>query len=64
MQAKPKELWKTLKSLGLLSKTFSCKVSALKAAQQDTNLVLEGFKDYFSTFLGHIFKKLPKINIA
>lgn len=46
MQTKPKELWKTLKSLGLLSKTFSCKVSALsvhKTAQQDTNLVLEGF---------------------
>lgn len=46
MQTKPKELWKTLKSLGLLSKTFSCKVSALsvhKTAQPDTNLVLEGF---------------------
>ena len=60
---KPKELWKALKSLGLPIKTSSCEVSALKVnktAQHDTNLVLGGFKDYYSNLAGKLLKKLPK----
>ena len=60
---KPKELWKALKSLGLPNKTSSCEVSALKVnktVQHDTNLVLSGFKDYYSDLAGNLLKKLPK----
>ena len=60
---KPKELWKTLKSLGLPKKISSCKLSALKVnktAQHDTNLVLDGFKDYYSNLGGKLLKKLPR----
>ena len=60
---KPKELWKALKSLGLPNKTSSCEVSALKVnktVQHDTNLVLSGFKDYYSNLAGNLLKKLPK----
>ena len=60
---KPKELWKALKSLGLPKKISSCEVSALKVnktVQQDTNLVLGGFKDYYSNLAGKLLKKLPK----
>ena len=50
---KPKELWKALKYLVLPKKISSCEVSALKVNktfQQDTNLVLGRFKDYYSHF--------------
>ena len=60
---KPKELWKPLKSLGLPNKTSSCEVSALKVnktVQHDTNLVLGGFKDYYSNLAGNLLKKLSK----
>ena len=60
---KPKELWKALKSLGLPNKTSSCEVSVLKinkTVQHDTNLVLGGFKDYYSKLAGNYSKKLPK----
>ena len=60
---KPKELWEALKSLGLPNKTSSCEVSALKVnktVQHDTNLVLSGFKDYYSNLAGNLLKKLPK----
>ena len=60
---KPNELWKALKSLGLPNKTSSCEVSALKVnktVQHDTNLVLGGFKDYYSNLAGNLLKKLPK----
>ena len=60
---KPKELWKALKFLGLPNKTFSCEVRALKVnktVQHDTNLVLGGFKDYYSNLAGNVLKKLPK----
>ena len=56
---KPKHLWKALKSLGLPSKTSSCEVSALKVnktVQHDTNLVLSGFKDYYSNLTGNLLK--------
>ena len=51
---KQKELWKALKFLDLPNKTSSCEVSALKVnktVQYDTNLVLSGFKDYYSNLL-------------
>ena len=60
---KPKELWKALKSLGLPNKTFSREVSAPKVnktVQHDTNLILSGFKDYYSNLAGNLLKKLPK----
>ena len=60
---KPKELWKALESLGLPKKISSCEVSALKVnktVQHDTNLVLGGFKDYYSNLAGKLSKKLPK----
>ena len=60
---KPKELWKALKSLGLPKKICSCEVSALKVnkiVQHDTNLVLGGFKDYYSHLAGNLLEKLPK----
>ena len=60
---KPKELRKALKSLGLPDKTSSCEVSAVKVnktVQHDTNLVLSGFRDYYSNLAGDLLKKLPK----
>ena len=60
---KPKESRKALKSLGLPNKTSSCEVSAVKVnktVQHDTNLVLGGFKDYYSNLAGNLLKKLPK----
>ena len=60
---KPQELWKALKSLGLPKKISSCEVSALnvnKTVQHDANLVLGGFKDYYSNLVGKLLKKLPK----
>ena len=60
---KPKELWKVLKSLGLPNKISLCEVSALKinkTVQHDKNLVLGGFKDYYSNLAGNLLKKLPK----
>ena len=44
---KPKDLWKTLKSLGLPDKISSFQVSALKinnTVEHDATLILEGFK--------------------
>ena len=60
---KPEQLWKALKSLGLLNKISSCEVSALKVKktfQHDTNVVLDGFKDCYSNLTENLLKKLPK----
>ena len=51
---KPKDLWQTLKSLGLPNNIFSCEVSALKinnTVKHDANSVLEGFKNYYPTLV-------------
>ena len=59
----PKELLKALKYLGLPKTISSCEVSALKVnetVQHDANLVLGGFKDYYSNLAGKRLKKLPK----
>ena len=59
----PKELLKALKYFGLPKTISSCEVSALKlneAVQHDANLVLGGFKDYYSNLAGKRLKKLPK----
>ena len=48
---KPKDLWKTLKSLGLLNKSYFCEVSTMKinnTVEHDVNSVLKSFKSYFS----------------
>ena len=61
----PKELWKTLKSLGLPNIISSCEVSAPKvnkAVQHDTNVVSGDYylKDHYSKIAGNFLKKLPK----
>ena len=35
-------------------------LEVIKTVQHDTNLVLSGFKDYYSNLAGNLFKKLPK----
>ena len=60
---KPKESWKTLKSLGLPNKIASCEVSALKVnktVQHDKSFVLGGFKYYYSNPAENLLKKPPK----
>ena len=60
---KPKDLWKALKSLGLPNKMSSCEVSALKmnnTFDYVANLILEGFKSYYSTLAENLVNKLPK----
>ena len=60
---KPKDLWKALKPLGLPNKISSCKIRALKintTVEHDANLVLEGFKNYYSTLADNLVKILPK----
>ena len=59
----PKELWNALKSLALPNIISSCEVGALKVnttVQHDKNLVLGGFKDYYSNLAENLLKKLPK----
>ena len=53
----------TIKSSGLPKKISSCEVSALKlnkTVQHDTNVVLDGFKDYYSNLAVNLLKKLTK----
>ena len=60
---KPKDLWKTLKSLGLPNKVSSCEVKFLKnnnTVKHDVNSVLEGFKSYYSALVENLVKLLPK----
>ena len=60
---KPKDLWKELKSLGLPHKISSCEVIALKinnTVEHDANLILEGFKNYYSTLAENLVNMLPK----
>ena len=60
---KPKDLWKALKSLGLPHKISSCEVSALKinnTVEHDANVILEGFKNYYSTLAENLVNMLPK----
>ena len=60
---KPKDLWKALKSLRLPNKTSSCEVSALQinnTVEHDANLILEGFKNYYSTLAVKLVNMLPK----
>ena len=61
--AKPTDLWKALKSLGLPDETSSFEVNALKTnntVEHDANSVLEGFKNYYSTLAENLVKMLPK----
>ena len=55
----PKELWKALKSLGLANKISSISKAVVvdnKTVQNDTNLVLGGFKDYYSNLAEKLLK--------
>ena len=59
---KPKELWKALKSLGLLSKTPVSGTTAFKvknATTFKTKSTLDVFKNYYSTLAENLLKKLP-----
>ena len=58
---KPKDLWKTLKSLSLPNKVCFCEVKALKiknTVEHDVNSVLEGFKSYYSLLAESLVKLL------
>ena len=60
---KPKELWKTLKSLGLPSKTASATKPCLKEDGEliyDTKSIARTFKDFFSNLAENLLKLLPK----
>ena len=59
---KPKELWKALKSLGLLSKLSVCRTTALRvknATSFETKSTLDVFKNYYSTLAENLLKKIP-----
>ena len=59
---KPKELWKSLKSLGLLSKKSSSSTICLKKdgiLSFDPNANAEIFKDFYSNLANDLLKKLP-----
>ena len=52
-----------MRPLGLPSKTSSCEVSAAKiknTVKYDVNLVLERFKNYYSTLAENLVQMLPK----
>ena len=56
------ELWKALKSLGLLSKTSACRTTALNVKNTtsfETKSALDVFKNYYSTLADNLLKKLP-----
>ena len=59
---KPRKLWKTLKSLGLPSKTSVCGTTALKIKNTtsfETISTLDFFKNYYSTLADNLLEKLP-----
>ena len=55
---KPKELWKSLKSLGLPSKTSIC-LEKDGTLSFDSKTNAEVFKDFYSNLAGDLLKKLP-----
>ena len=62
-RGKPKELWKTLKSLGLPSKTSSSSKPCLKEdgeLKHDSKSIARIFKDFFSNLAENLLKLLPK----
>ena len=59
---KPKDLWKALRSLGLLTKASSCEVNALKiknTVEHDVNSILEGFRNNYLTLAENVVKMFP-----
>ena len=59
---KPKELWKSLKSLGLPSKKSSCSTICLEKdgiLSFDPKANAEIFKDFYSNLANDLVKKLP-----
>ena len=59
---KPKELWKSLKSLGLLSKQASPSTICLEkggSSSFDSKTNAEIFKDFYSNLASDLLKKLP-----
>ena len=60
---KPKDLWKSLKSLGLPNKSGGCLVGALAENQiviHDIKSILITFKSFYSNLAGNLLTKLPK----
>ena len=60
---KLKDLWKTIKSPGLPSKSGRCIVGALTENQivkHDTKSILKTFKSFYSNLAGNLLAKLPK----
>ena len=59
----PKDLWKAIKSLGLLNKSGGCIVSALAENQivkYHTKSILKNLKYFYSKLPGDLLAKLPK----
>ena len=59
--SKPIELWKALKSIGLLRKTSVCGTTALKVKNTtsfETKSKLDVFKNYYSSLADNLLKKL------
>ena len=60
---KPKDLWKTIKSLGLPNKSGRCIVGALTENQivkHDTKSILKTFKSFYSNLAGNLLAKSSK----
>ena len=61
--SKPKDLWKTIKSLGLPNKSGGCIVGALAENQivkHDTKSTLKTLKSFYSNLAGDLLATLPK----
>ena len=61
--AKPKELWQTLKSLGLRNEKISLSNICLRdknGLSFDSLSIAETFKKYYSSLAGNLVLKLPK----
>ena len=60
---KPKDLWKTIKSLRISNRSGGCLVGALAGnhiVKHDTKSVLKTFKGFYSNLAGNLLEKLPK----
>ena len=56
---KPKDLWKTIKSLGLLDKYGAFAENQI--VKHDTKSILKAFKSFYSNLAGNLLSKPPKL---
>ena len=63
MIGKPKELWESLKSLGMPNKTVICDFNVTEEGNtltHDACSISKIFKNFFSNLVETLFTKLPK----